>query len=68
MPYLEIALKAGSTILVDDVRSAEVLTRELERQGEVMVDRVEVFDTDQKYEVILRNEDVAGVALAADLQ
>lgn len=68
MPYLEIALKAGSTILVEDVRSAEALSRELERQGEVIVDRVEVFDTRQKYEVTLRDEDVAGVAPAADLQ
>jgi hypothetical protein len=67
MPYLEVALKAGSTILVEDERSPEAFSRALAENDEVTANRVEVFDTDQKYEVVLTDEDVAGVAAARDL-
>jgi len=67
MPYLEVALKAGNTILVEDERSPEEFSSALARDRKIAADRVEVFDTDQKYAIVLTDDDVAGVAVAADL-
>ncbi len=67
MPYLEIALKAGSTILVEDERTDEAFSRALAEEGEVTVNRVELLDPSQKYEIVLTDDEVAGVAVAPDL-
>jgi hypothetical protein len=67
MPYLEVALKAGSTILIEDDRSPEAFSQALSDNPEVTANRVEVFDPEQKYAVVLTEEDVAGVVAAPDL-